>query len=361
MKWNLFAGMIGDTGYSAHGRGLARALIRKQVDLAIENSGIGMGNELGQPVELVDASKKVYPYERTIMISFPEYWGIKSGDRLPAFIGYGVWEGDRISNSWEAHINRSKFINEIWVPSEHTKKAFSVVDKPIHVVPHGVDPDIYKINRAVKKHDEFTFVYVGGWKDGEKDRKGMDIAMRAFCAEFKKGEKVRMICKVNMAYQDPRTVLENIQKLNLPSPDTRADIQVFMQNTSEKDLAVLYQMADVFVAPYKADAFNMSVAESMACGAFPIATRFGGPEDYMETGAFIDGPLIPSTGGMMYEGVKWMQPDQKQLQDTMRDLFQRGRERIEKLGEDASKHIRENYSWEKSAEKALERMKTYEG
>jgi glycosyltransferase involved in cell wall biosynthesis len=360
MKWNLFAGLLGDSGYSRHSCELAKALIRKRVDLAIENSGISMGTELGQDPSLVEASKKNYAFERTIMISFPEYWKVKSGDRLPAFIGYGVWEGDRISKSWETHINQSKFINEIWVPSEHTKKAFSVVDKPIYVVPHGVDPYVFKIDRTIKKADEFTFLYVGGWKDGEADRKGMDIAMRAFCAEFKKGEKVKLICKVNMAYQDPQTVLNNVQKLNLPSPDSRPEIQVHFQNYPEKELVKFYQSADVFVAPYKADAFNMSVAESMACGCFPIATRFGGPEDYMKYGTLIGGELIPSTGGMMYEGVKWMQPDQKELQYCMRSSFEAGRETIQATGELASKHIRENYTWEKTAEKAIERMKNYE-
>ena len=54
---------------------------------------------------------------------------------------------------------------------------------------------------------------------------------------------------------------------------------------SHQDMAMLYQVADAYVSPYRAEGFNLPVLEAAACGIPIICTR-GGPTDDFVTGEF---------------------------------------------------------------------------
>jgi glycosyltransferase involved in cell wall biosynthesis len=54
---------------------------------------------------------------------------------------------------------------------------------------------------------------------------------------------------------------------------------------SFREMALLYQAADVFVSPYRAEGFNIPALEAAACGLPVICTR-GGPTDDFVTDAF---------------------------------------------------------------------------
>jgi glycosyltransferase involved in cell wall biosynthesis len=49
-----------------------------------------------------------------------------------------------------------------------------------------------------------------------------------------------------------------------------------------------YRACDVFVAPFRGEAFGVKVLDALACGLPVIAPRYGGPADYLH-----DGNCIP--------------------------------------------------------------------
>ena len=368
MKLNLWANLNGETGYSIHARKLSEALIKEGVDLAIEGSPLPPHPTSVYSDALIAAHSKDNSTGKTVSITLPQHIPLKSGQRLPGFYPFCVFEGDKIPGFWAEYLNQP-YVTKVLVPSEHTKKACvaSGVTKEIAVVPHGVDPVIFNMNASVEpakkygyeKNGQFTFLYVGGWADGENDRKGLDIALRAFCAEFKAGEKVRFIVKINTAYQpNQRLLFKQIEDLKLPSKTERAEVQVLAANMPEKDLAAFYRLSDCFVMPSKAEAFCMPIAEAMACGLPVIATGYGGQTDYLsnavpgQTGSTLDYELEPATGGVLYEGVKWAKPNQKTLQFQMRWYFEHQKEGKE-IGELGSTQILENYTWKSSAKKLI--------
>lgn len=369
MKINLWAYCFNDTGYAVHSRGIAEALIEEGVDLAVEPGVMPAEPTKYYSDALVAAHGKNYEAEKTVSIVFPSMIYLKAGQRLPGFYPYCVFEGDRIPSSWAKALNED-FVTKVIVPSNHVKQAClaSGVKKEIVVVPHGVKTAVFNPQADVKlvekygvfKDDRFTFLFSGGWKDGEQDRKGLEIALRAFCAEFKKDENVRFIAKVNPAYQpNPLLLRAQIEALKLPDESQRPSIQLLHAPLSENELAGLYRVADCFVAPSKADAFNMPVAEAMACGVPPITSSFGGQSDFMkdgDTGLAVPCELVPATGGYLYEGINWGKPNQKVLQECMRTLFNDQKE-AKAIGLRASKHILENYTWRASAKKLLEVVK----
>src|SRR5262249_28773310 len=54
---------------------------------------------------------------------------------------------------------------------------------------------------------------------------------------------------------------------------------------SFREMALLYQAADVFVSPYRGEGFNIPALEAAACG-LPVICTSGGPTDDFVTDAF---------------------------------------------------------------------------
>ena len=365
MKLNIFGNPFGESGYAIHTMNLVKALQQEGLRTGLEILDAPQNWQSTVPVEVKKAIEEDSTYWSTLMISMPESWSLKSGDRCKPLIGFGVFEGDKISTSWKIHSNG---VDEIWVPSEHTKKAFEKggVFKNIEVIPHGFDEKIFnpevKVSKELKD-ERFNFLFVGGWRDGEKDRKGLDIALRAFCSEFKLEEKVKFTAKLNMAYQSPEVLHENLRKLNLPTPTQRPEIQLIMENTSLKNMAVMYASADCLVQPSKAEAFLMPALEATACGTPVIAGDFGGQTDYLNRENLLieTEEMVPATGEpWIYGEAKWAKPSQADLQKKMRFAFE-NQDLIKKWAGEDSKKALETMTWRHTARKAISRLKKIEG
>jgi glycosyltransferase involved in cell wall biosynthesis len=284
------------------------------------------------------------------MITTPEWWDIKRGDRIPQLFGYGVFEGTCIPPKWAEYTNRS-YVTKVIVPSTHTKNAFikgGTKEDKIVVIPHGVNLEsFYPKDRP--KNDYYRFLFVGGWAQGENDRKGLEILLRAFCAEFKPEEKVELFLKINSSYQDPQVVINNLESLGLPKDRPR--IQVTFDMVDDNRLAEVYRTSDCFVMPTKGEAFCMPCLEAMACGLPVIATDFGGQTDYLPKEGLIKiEKFIPATGEpWIYEWAMWALPSQEHLQQLMRKAFNGELKGHPELAKD--------YSWKNTANKIVEMMK----
>ena len=357
-KINIWGSPFGNTGYAIHTRNLARAL-SKIADVSIDAQPIVQADSMNELCE-----KQLLPDAAMIMINLPFQWQLRYAERINPLIGFGVWEGDKIHSSFLQHCNDNR-LRSIFVPSTHTKCAFvnSGVDKDIVVIPHGVDTEIFK-SKPIKKdlqNDFFNFLFVGGWRDGINDRKGLDILLKAYTEEFKPKEKVLLTCKINMDYQDQNTIVNNIRALNLKPSNERREVGLIMTNVPEEMMSDYYNAADCFVMPSKAEAFCMPVAESMACGCTPIVTNYGGQTDYVNNAngllINIDG-MAPATGGILYEETKWAIPSQASLQIQLRYAFD-NQDEMKKKGKRAQKLIKTEYTWDITAKKVvneIERM-----
>jgi glycosyltransferase involved in cell wall biosynthesis len=367
MKLNIWGSIYGKTGFDVHTRELSDALAA----IIGDNLGVDAGKApnmmefLQLPERLRRAVKRNYNYETTISILLPDWWALKSGDRLPGFYGFGIFEGDRVPNGWVAASN-AKHVTALLVPSEHTRRAFisSGVTKDILIVPHGVNEKVYNNDVKVPKEledDLFNFLFVGGWKDGIYDRKGLDLALKAYTDEFKPKEKVRFNVKIHAVYGN----VDYMRMIRdcVPPADKRAQISVLLNHMTNEQLAGLYKASDAFLMPSKAESFCLPCAEAMACGIPVIAHKFGGQADYIRHNT--DGFLVPtrkmvpayqegcSPGNMyIYEGAKWGILDIKKLRMHMRYLFDNPGE-AKLMGRKASSHMLATHKWSDSADKLL--------
>jgi glycosyltransferase involved in cell wall biosynthesis len=103
----------------------------------------------------------------------------------------------------------------------------------------------------------------------------------------------------------------------------------FMGKLSGKNLAFVYQNADVFVFPSKTDTFGLVIIEALACGTPVAAYPVTGPIDI----------LNKKVGAM-----DW-------------DLKVACEKALKLKGSDCSKFIKENYDWKKTAKMFIDNLR----
>jgi glycosyltransferase involved in cell wall biosynthesis len=160
------------------------------------------------------------------------------------------------------------------------------------VVPHGVDtgtfhpmPDIRtQVRSGMPVLDgEFVFLSVGGMSSN----KGIGLLLRGFAEVRRKFPYARLVLKGMDHLYDSRALLhQSIRTLSAGDQQLVLQRMTYLGDSlSHSAMATLYQVADAYVSPYRAEGFNLPVLEAAACGIPIICTR-GGPTDDFVTDEF---------------------------------------------------------------------------
>ena len=181
----------------------------------------------------------------------------------------------------------------IVTPSSWSRRAFlqaGYAPERVHVIPHGVDPDLaaplapQERNRLRQSlniaADEFAFLNVGAmtWN------KGIGPLIAAFAVHRRSFPKSILILKgADALYGNILQVsIEEAVRLRSEARGLTIgqDIRYIPRNLSCAQLAQLYRAADAYVAPYRAEGFNLPVLEAMAAGLPVVVTRGGATDDF---------------------------------------------------------------------------------
>jgi len=181
-------------------------------------------------------------------------------------IGYTMFEASSIPKLWVACCND---MDEIWVPTSSNKTTFEMcgVTVPIHVIPYGVDHNIFYPMK--KKHSKFIFLAIGTYID----RKGWDVLFSAFTTAYNNNPKVQLICKFDTSnhYSLSETkVLKDVE-----------NIIVIDEKINDEDIIELYRTANCFVLPTRGEAFCLPALEAITCGIPVIITENSGYGDFL--------------------------------------------------------------------------------
>src|SRR5580658_8091941 len=175
-------------------------------------------------------------------------------------------------------------------PSNWSREGLLVSGAPperVIVVPHGVDPIVFspmdeaerdQLRRAMK-WDGFIFVTVGA---GTKN-KGIDLILKALAVISKKHPQVRLMIKgLDDLYSSDKSLA--IEMRALPAEDAQrvGNLLHYRGGVAPfTDLAMLYRLADAYIASYRAEGFCLPALEAAACGAPVICTTGGPTDDFM--------------------------------------------------------------------------------
>lgn len=173
------------------------------------------------------------------------------------------------------------------VMTPKTKKFMEMVTKkPVIVVPHGVDHDIFKkAERNENVKFPRTFINV----NRNSQRKRLDVTIQAFMRYLKAGNKGRLILVTDSRghYDIPSIIQIEAGLHGLKEPDITF-VDTSKKVLSDADINDLYNQADVNINTSDGEGFGLSVAESSCVGLGQVVTDVG---DYT---SFADATLVPA-------------------------------------------------------------------
>lgn len=241
-------------------------------------------------------------------ISFiqPEYY---SGSLDQYRIGYTPWESSEIPATWPAIMRQ---MQEIWTPSQYCVDVFEEfgVNNTIRKVPHGIDPEIWKIeNRYIT--DKFVFLHVGG----PTARKGGQRVVDAFIDLFDKRDDVFLVLKSNEVSEC--RFYEN--GVDFKNAMYHPQIKVIDHPVDAEDLVKIYNSAHCLVYPTNGEGFGLIPFQGVATGLPTIVTNATACADFAEMSIPLDSHPAPGNG--IHLG-NWVDPDLDDLRDKMRFAFE---------------------------------------
>lgn len=266
------------------------------------------------------------------------------------FILMQPWEFLRAPNEW-ANAVAGDAVAELWVNSHFTRNSYVLSGAPadkVKVLPLGFDPSVFKPEGSrwsVGEEGEFRILYCGG----TIERKGIDVLMRAYLAEFTRSEPVRLIIKDTGSRHVyiHNNQLPEIRKFVAEPSAPR--ISLIEDDLSPADLAAMMRSCHVVAQPYRAEGFCLPVLEGMACGLAPIVT-YGGPTDdlvlhscgWKISSQRVQIGQIPGLEARDDQG--WLEPDIDDLRQILREAFE-DRNYTSELGR-AAASVAQAWTWE---------------
>lgn len=366
MKLHIIGDWIySSSGYAAHTKGLCNALYKLNPDMSLDCPKPADWVRYVSDNELKFINNKYTEDSTTIMISLPQSWKLALADNPTHFLGFLIWEGDKIPLYWLKYLADER-VNGVLVPSQHVynaiantieysektgfMKGLEPIMNKVHIIPHGVDTTLFK-PIPNSKETKFTFICNKGLAPNnmQQDRGGIQFIIQAFIEEFKKTEDVNCIVKINITYGTPN-IDEFLKQIGLKA---NTNLKFNFDNVEYKLLPKLYNKGHCFVSATRCDAFNLPGIEAMACGLPTIQTGYGGQTDYMtdKNSLPIGYKLEEVKHDISYEGNKWATPDITDLRKTMRYAFEH-QDEIKQMGIQANIDA-QKWTWQESAKKLL--------
>jgi len=280
MKIDFFGPIQDWSGYATVGRNFALALDKLGVDIRVRDGSVDRTKIITQP-RLYELMAKGFG-EGDIEINCVTPQRFRIYHEKPT-IGQCVFETNSLPPVWSAYCNQ---MDEIWVPCKFNVETFirgGVEKEKLHIVPHGVNTEIFKPGLAPLniRRKKFAFIAVGQFMF----RKGWEELLSAYVSEFTDEDDVTLIIKSYLFSDSSYDKLILNQLLSDCVFKVRGrcipDIQLVHRKLTDIQMAHLYNTADCFVLPSKGEAWCLPASEAMACGLPAIMTNWGGQTDFI--------------------------------------------------------------------------------
>ena len=163
--------------------------------------------------------------------------------------------------------------------SELIKKAKAFIDREIHLIPNGIDTELFM---PTPKNEELAQAIginnpVIGFVGELREKKGLQTLLSAYTQTNKRRPASLLIVGEVRGGDDMKT-FDEFQHAN---PDLNIIVTGY---TPHNDLPSYYSLMDVFVHPSLRDGMPNAVLETMACERVVITTPVGGIKDIIEDG-----------------------------------------------------------------------------
>jgi glycosyltransferase involved in cell wall biosynthesis len=266
-----------------------------------------------------------------------------------------MFETDTIPEGW---LSYCEAMDEVWVPTTFSSKAFAnagVSANRLHVLPSGVNATQFRPGLAPLPNPHrrgFNFLSVFEWTH----RKGPDVLLRAYLAEFEPDEDVALILKTYARPDVSASLLPRISYFIEREVGMRIENapQIIVYDPSflpTSEIPRLYASADAFVLPSRGEGYGRPYMEALCCECPVIATRWSGQMDFLDDGnaELIDCELaqVPwSTDVELFAGHRWAEPSIDHLRQIMRQVFTH-REQAKQKAVRGRAEMVEHWDWDR--------------
>lgn len=247
----------------------------------------------------------------------------------------------------------------VMTPSMWSRRGFIEAGIPsdqVVVIPLGVEPELFfplpdeernKIRKKLGWEGKYVVLNIGG----ASGNKGIPVLLNTIAQIAKKNPHVYVCLKgLDSLYESEKSVLQNLDALQEDDREIVKSRLIYLGETlSIREMATLYQAADLYFSPYHAEGFNMPALEAAACG-LPIVCTGGGSTD-----DFVDGRFARRIESHLKRGPegKWyLEPDLSDAVSAIQGLID-DKEFSKSAREIGPKVVRSSYSWSHAADKLL--------
>lgn len=176
----------------------------------------------------------------------------------------------------------------IW--SKNRLTARGIPECIIHVIPHAADSNYFyqmnsndiTINRNSIGYQpqDIIILNVGThhWN------KGLDILIKSFAIARKKNNNLKLLLKDQRStylMNSESYIHQILTDIGMNTSDTINAIRLISGHLDLSQLNTLYNIADAYVTPYRAEGFNLPALEAQTCGTPVIATAGGATDDFL--------------------------------------------------------------------------------
>ncbi len=241
----------------------------------------------------------------------------------------------------------------------------------VQLLPHGVDTQLFSpLSDDVRdrnrtglsfQEDDVVFLNVGApfWN------KGIDLLLLAFARVNLRYANTKLILKDSGALYGV-SVRDQIKKIVASHPKLITEqfiksVILLEANQSIHKMRALYDLADVYVSPYRAEGFNLPVLEAMAVGTPVIVTSGGATDDFCPSGL----AGIHKIASVGYRGtlgglanMAWHVPDEDALVGLMSQQVELGGKKGSHYAQYRSELVNQasQWSWEQSIHRLVALM-----
>jgi len=266
-----------------------------------------------------------------------------------------------LPDSWVDNLNLPE-IKEIWTISDFCADMIkqSGVKKPVKTIYLGLDKRFFKTNvNMFPKDNSFKFLNVSAPHCvGTRDRKGLDLLIRAFKEEFGDDPNFTLILKINSIYADniyrklgKNFSMDNYLKQFVPKGTKPGNIAVINQYMKIDNLNYLYNSVNCGVFPSRGEGFNLPAAEMIKIGLPVITTGWSAPIEFSDPNLQIKVPQLKNIDYPFepYQNQKMAEPDLEHIKKLMRTVYD-NYDKEKKKAERWSSNVA-RFDWDKIGEK----------
>ena len=183
------------------------------------------------------------------------------------------FEVDTFNDKEKFHLN---FVDEIIVTCSWAKKVIqnAGIDKPIHIVPMGVDTQIFAPTAVQPPDQKYVFLNIGKWEK----RKAHDTIIHCFNKAFNESDNVELWMATSNPFLTPeeeKTWLDLVDQSKL-----RDKIKVFPRLPNHEAVAELMSYSHCGIYISRGEGWNMELLETMSMGKPVIASNYSAHTQY---------------------------------------------------------------------------------